>query len=250
MRRIASARCAVIGVVVLSLSAPLVLSACSGNDLGDDPLGAPDNKHLSLTEQKLRDTVRKDRQIQGAVTGCLAGGILGGVFKAVTGGSKQDVLKTAAVGCIVGGVVGVAWGSYVDARAQEYANQQELVVKLTAAAREDVARYQRTNAALRQLIDEERARIGKAGDKKTKVKQAIASSEEVATARKTTIRQLEAKLAEIDDNIKTIEADQAELAKKGVETAALNAPKQGLRTERGKLSAGIVTLKQLSPGRG
>jgi outer membrane lipoprotein SlyB len=250
MQRIASARRAVIGVVVLSLSAPLTLNACGGNDLGDDPLSPPDSKHLSLTEQKLRDTVRKDRQIQGAVTGCLTGGILGGVIKAVTGGSSQDVVKTAAVGCIVGGVVGAAWGSYVDARAQEYANQQELVAKLTAAAREDVARYQRTNAALRKLIDEERARTGKAGDKKAKVKQAIARSEEAAAARKATIRQLEAKLAEVDDNIKTIEADQAELTKKGVDTAALNAPKQGLRAERAQLSASIVTLKQLSPGRG
>jgi hypothetical protein len=247
MQRIASARRAVVGAVAVSF---LALSACSGNELGDDPLNPPDSKHLSLTEQKLRDTVRKDRQIEGAVAGCLTGGILGGVFKAVTGGSKQDVLKTAAVGCVVGGVVGVAWGSYVDARAQEYANQQELMGKLTAAAREDVARYQRVNAALRKLIDEERARIGKAGDKKTKVKQEIAASEEAAAARKTTIRQLEAKLAEVDDNIKTIEADQSELAKKGVDTAALNAPKQGLRTERAKLSASIVTLKQLSPGRG
>jgi hypothetical protein len=246
MRRIAAARRAVAGVITLSL----VLSACSGNELGDDPLslGPPDNKHLSRAEQKLRETVRKDRQVDGAVTGCVTAGILGGVFRAVTGGSTQDVVKTAAVGCLVGGVVGAAWGSYVDARAQEYANQQELIAKLTAAARDDVTRYQRMNAALRKLIDEERARVGKAGDKKTKVKQEIAKSEEAAAARKSTIRQLEAKLAEIDDNIKTIEADQAELGKKGVNTASLNAPKQGLRTERTKLSASIVTLKQLSAG--
>jgi hypothetical protein len=246
MRRIASARRAVAGAVTLSL----VLSACSGNELGDDPLSlsAPDNKHLSLAEQKLRETVRKDRQVEGAVTGCVTAGILSGVFKAVTGGSSQDVVKTAAVGCLVGGVVGAAWGSYVDARAQEYANQQEQIAKLTAAARDDVVRYQRMNAALRKLIDEERARIGKAGAKKAKVKQDIAKSEEAAAARKATIRQLEAKLAEIDDNIKTIEADQAELGKKGVNTASLNAPKQGLRAERTKLSASIVTLKQLSAG--
>lgn len=242
--RTPSARRALVGVVSVSL----VLGACNGNDVGDDPLSLnpPDNKHLSLAEQKLRETVRKDRQIEGAVTGCLAGGLLGGIFKAVTGGSTEQALKTAAVGCVVGGVVGVAWGSYVDARAQEYANQQELIAKLTAAARDDVARYQRVNAALRKLIDEERARIGKARDKKTQAKQEIAMGEEAMAARNTTIRQLEAKLAEIDDNIKTIEADQAELTKKGINTAALNAPKQGLRTERTKLSASIVTLKQLS----
>ena len=207
---------------------------------------APDNKHLSLTERQLRDTVRKDRQVEGAVTGCLAGGLLGGVIKAVTGGSTKDVVTTAAVGCVVGGVIGAAWGSYVDARAQQYANQQEQIAKLTAAAREDVVRYQRVNAALRKLIDEERARVAKAGDAKVKVKQEIATKAEAAAQRTTTIRQLEAKLAEIDDNIKTIEADQAELTKSGVNTAALNAPKQELRAERVRLNTGIGTLKQLS----
>jgi DNA repair exonuclease SbcCD ATPase subunit len=230
--------------------APFALGACSGNDLAGDPLNPPDNKHLSIAEQKLRDSIRKDRQTEGAVAGCLTGGFLGGIVKAVTGGSTQDVVATAAVGCVVGGVIGAAWGSYVDARAQQYANQQELVTKLTAAAREDVARYQRVNAALRKLIDEERARIAKAGDKKAKVKQEIAKGDEAVEARKTTVRQLEAKLAEIDDNIKTIEADQAELTKKGVNTAALNAPKQGLRAERATLNANIGTLKQLPAGRG
>jgi DNA repair exonuclease SbcCD ATPase subunit len=248
MQKVASGRLAVAGVVAALV--PFALNACGGNDLAGDPLNPPDNKHLSLSEQKLRDSIRKDRQVEGAVTGCVAGGVLGGVFKAVTGGSKQDVVKTAVAGCVVGGVIGVAWGSYVDARAQEYANQQELVAKLTAAAREDVARYQRVNAALRKLIDEERARITKTGDKKAKVKQEIARTQEEVEARKTTIRQLEAKLAEIDDNIKTIEADQAELTKKGVNTASLNAPKQALRTERSTLSASIGTLKQLSAGQG
>lgn len=252
MRMIAAARPALVGVLALSLLAPFALSACNGTDVGDDPLslGPPDNKHLSVTEQKLRDTVRKDRQVEGAVAGCLTAGIVGGVIKAFSGASSQAVAKTAAAGCLVGGVVGVAWGSYVDARAQEYANEQERLSKMTAAARDDVARYQRVNAALRKLIDEERARIAKVGDKKAKVKQEIAQGEEAAAARNATIRQLEAKLAEIDDNIKTIEADQAELSKNGVNTAVLNAPKQGLRTERTKLSAGIVTLKQLSAGRG
>jgi hypothetical protein len=243
MLRIASARR---GAVTIALLVLVALAACSGNDLGDAPLAPPDNKHLSLAEQKLRDSVRKDRQMEGAVTGCVTGGLLGGVLKAVTGGSTQDVVKTAVVGCVVGGVIGAAWGSYVDARAQQYANQQELVGKLTAAAKDDVARYQKVNAALRKLIDEERARIGKVGDTKAKVKAEIAKGQEAAEARKTTIRQLEAKLAEIDDNIKTIDADQAELAKKGIDTAALNAPKQGLRGERTRLSIGIGTLKQLS----
>jgi DNA repair exonuclease SbcCD ATPase subunit len=248
MSRIASGRLAVVGVVTLCLMSHLALGACSGSDIGPETgaLDAPDNKHLSLAERQLRDTVRKDRQLEGAVTGCVAGGLLGGVFKAVTGGSTKDVVTTAAVGCVVGGVIGAAWGSYVDARAQQYANQQEQIAKLTAAAREDVVRYQRVNAALRKLIDEERARITKAGDTKAKVKQAVAKKEETVAERATTIRQLEAKLVEIDDNIKTIEADQAELSKKGVDTAALNAPKQGLRTERAQLNTGIGTLKQLS----
>jgi DNA repair exonuclease SbcCD ATPase subunit len=246
MQRIASARRAVIGVVALSLLTPLALGACSGNDMGGDPLSPPDNMHLSLAERQLRESVRKDRQLEGAATGCLAGGVLGGVIKAVTGGKTRDVVTTAVAGCVVGGVIGAAWGSYVDARAQEYANQQELITKLTAAARDDVVRYQRVNAALRKLIDEERARVAKAGDTKAKVKQEIAKKEETAAERATTIRQLEAKLAEIDDNIKTIEADQAELTKTGVDTAVLNAPKQGLRAERVRLSTGIGTLKQLS----
>jgi outer membrane lipoprotein SlyB len=249
MQRLASGRHALFGAVVVALVVPVALGACDGApDLGGDSLSPPNNKHLSLTEQKLRESVRKDRQVEGAVTGCVTGGVLGGIIKAATGGKTKDVVTTAVAGCLVGGVIGVAWGSYVDARAQEYANQQDQVAKLTAAARDDVVRYQKVNTALRKLIDEERARIGKAGDKKAKVKAEIAQSEEAAEARKGTVRQLEAKLAEIDDNIKTIEADQAELGKKGVNTASLNAPKQGLRTERTKLSASIVTLKQLSAG--
>jgi outer membrane lipoprotein SlyB len=251
MHRIASRGRAPFAVVTIALFVPVVLAACSGNELSGDPVSPPDNKHLSLAEQKLRDSVRKDRQVEGAVTGCVTGGLLGGIFKAATGGNTKDVVTTAVAGCVVGGVIGAAWGSYVDARAQQYANQQELVSKLTAAAKDDVTRYQKVNTALRKLIDEERARIGKAGDKKAKVSAEIAKSEEAAEARKTTVRQLEAKLAEIDDNIKTIEADQAELAKKGIDTAALNAPKQGLRVERTRLSTGIGTLKQLAtPGRG
>src|SRR5688500_14376017 len=125
MRGIASGRLAVVSAVALALSAPLALGACSGNDMGADALSPPDSKHLSLAERQLRDSVRKDRQVEGAVTGCLAGGLLGGVIKAVTGGSTKDVVTTAAVGCVVGGVIGAAWGSYVDARAQQYANQQE-----------------------------------------------------------------------------------------------------------------------------
>jgi hypothetical protein len=237
------------GAAALSLLAALALGACNGNELASGPLDPPDNKHLSLAERNLRETVRKDRQIEAGVAGCLVGGVAGYLGTILTGGSKHDALKTAAVLCVGGAVVGVAWGSYVDARAQQYADQQELVTKLTAAAREDVTRYQRMNASLRKLIEEERARMGKAGAKKDKAKADIAQTEVAVEERKTTVRQLEAKLAEIDDNIKTIEADQAELSKKGVDTAALNAPKRDLRAERTKLGASIGTLKQLSAAR-
>jgi hypothetical protein len=248
---VVSGRCAVVSMAAVSLVAALSLGACSGSgtELASGSLDAPDNKHLSATERSLRDSVRKDRQIEAGVTGCLIGGVAGYLGTVLTGGSKQTAVKAAAVLCVGGAVVGVAWGSYVDARAQEYANQQELVTKLTAAAREDVARYQRVNANLRKLIEEERARIGKAGAKAERTKADIAASLDAVEERKTTVRQLEAKLAEIDDNIKTIEADQAELSKKGVETAVLNAPKRELRAERTKLSTNIGALKQLSAAR-
>src|SRR5262245_44512360 len=110
MQRIASGRRAVVGVLAISLAAASILSACSGTDGPELGLDAPDNKHLSPAERELRTSVRKDRQMEGALTGCVAGGLLGGIVKAVTGGSTKEVAQTAAVGCLVGGVVGVAWG--------------------------------------------------------------------------------------------------------------------------------------------
>jgi hypothetical protein len=249
MRLYACRRFATFRTVAISILAAVTLGGCGaiGGNSPTTSLAAPDDSHLSPAERQLRAAVRQDRQAEAAGLGCVTGAGLG-LATALLGGDTKHAIRNAVIGCFAGGVVGLAWGSYVDARAQTHANEQERVARLTAAAQQDVARYARVNAATQALIDEERRRITQASSKKGKAQLTLATHEATAAERAKTISLLEAQLQQIDGNVKTIEADQAELAAKGIDSAVLTAQRQALLAQQSQLSAKIGVLKSM-PGK-
>lgn len=185
--------------------------------------------------------MRRNRQFQGAALGCVVGGGLAGGVQLLRGDTEKAV-RDAAIGCAAGGVAGFAYGSYVDARSQTYANEQERVDGLTTAATEDVARYKKLNGATERLIKEERKRLAKLDTAKHNTTQQVADREKMVAGREETLRLLSTQVEEIEGNVKAIEHDRSSLASLGADTAGLEAQKKAMIAQRKKLSRKIIIL--------
>lgn len=233
--------------LILAFTVTIVIAGCAAGS-GDAPqlgLNAPDQSHLSPTERELRAQVRQERQLESAAVGCIVVGVGSGLIPLLTGDTRQ-ALANATVGCIGGGAIGLAYGSYVDARAQAYANEQEQVARMTVAAQEDVIRYKRINLTTQKLIDEQKRLIAQISQNQGNAMQTAADRERRNTANAETIRDLEKQLEEMDGNVKTIEADIPTLAAKGINTAALESQKKALVAQKSQLSKKVAVFKSIA----
>lgn len=218
------------------------LGGCSTSSGVSQVAQGEDTLPLSPEERELREHITQKRVAQSAVTGCLIGGAVGGAAQLLTGRNAGDALVGAGVGCVVGGVVGAATGAYVDSRAQAYANDQERLTRMAAAAREDVVRYKRTNEITKRLIAKEKERIA---ELKRQVAAGNANRKEMEETNKRntkTIDDLTQERQRIDDIVATIDRDSDQLKVRGANVSALSAERAALITQSRDLTKNIETL--------
>jgi hypothetical protein len=206
---------------------------------------AQEDIRLSPEEKALRAAVTRQRVAEGAAQGCISTGAGSALLGLIGGASPRQILENAAHGCLVGGIVGAAAGYYVDARAQEYANDQLRLNAMANAAEKDVARYDELISATRNLIRQEKRRIN-ALEGQTQAAQAeIRSREQRLAVQRKNVALLEGQLDEIDGNIQTIASDRKALEKKGVDTTRLAAKQNSLEQKKKDIERQVAQLKSL-----
>lgn len=229
-----------------TLIVALGLAGCASGTTGSvSPFAAPDNSHLSPAERELRASVRDRRILEAVATGCLATGGMTLAWNLVTGASAETMARDAAIGCFAGGVVGAAYGAYVDARAQSYADEQSRIAALQRAAQADLDHYRKLNAATENLIAEERTRIAEAKAQQAAAEAAVAGTEAEAARRDDILKLLSSARAEVDGNIQTMDGDRQELVQRGVDVAVLDPERAALAHERDELDKRIEVLKEI-----
>ncbi len=203
----------------LALSMAMVLvTACATTE---------DQQNLTPAEKKMREQASTFNQTmaEGALVGCIAGGILGILA------SNRHQGNGAAIGCAAGAAVGGAAGYAVASQQESYANEEE---RLNAKIDEVKADNQR----LAGLIDSSRQVI--ASDKAT-----IVALDKKLAAGKITADAAKLEIAKVDNNIKYLTQTVANLKKRQEEyqTARDESAKTAGKTATKAMDAEISTLK-------
>lgn len=218
-------------VAILSV----VLSGCVTS------MQAEDSVELSVAEKELRSRTEAQRVAQGAATGAIvgviAGTVLGAVLGAQGGNAGLGALIGAAGGGVAGGLAGAAYGSYVNARARPYANQEVRANTMMEEADKDIAHYTAVNAAARTILAEQEAKITRLNDayKGRKITKETFQREMSASNNNEKIIGDQCKA--IDDELVAIQSDP--------QSSALTRQAEGLRMQRDSLKATYDRLLQL-----
>lgn len=204
----------------------------------------PEEKNLTAEETALRSHVRQQRVVQSAAAGCMAGaGVM--AVRSILIGQTNNLVRDAAVGCLAGGIVGAATGAYIDARAQNYANDEERISKMTAAARDDATRCRQTNEITKRLIAEQRRKLTALKKQAAKNQERRIELESENKKGENTIALLNKELEQTNGNIATMENDIRELNARQVDTVALKTEHAALIVQRDHLNKNIGEVKRM-----
>lgn len=144
--------------LLATLLSSTLLASCTAIPQMQPPSVGIDEYPLSPAEKNLRSRVRRQRQSQGMILGCLIGAFSGAVRPALRGDPYNTAIGAGA-GCITGGFVGHVSASYVDTRAQKYANSEARLAAQIERAREYAADYSVLTRAAQILIADEKKKI-------------------------------------------------------------------------------------------
>ena len=169
----------------LLVSLTLLLSGCAntGSSLLSGP--KPDPRLTSTEQTKFFSS----SAAQGCGVGALAGAGIGALAGALTGDAKKAVVG-AAVGGAAGCAVGMTANYYLDGLKKDYATTADRLQAMDKDITKDTADVEKSSAAMKQVIDENRALLTKMSIQKDN------AGFDKAQANKD--------LAQIDANIKTM----------------------------------------------
>lgn len=147
------------GLVSLSL----MLGACDmpqDGSQGQAVQTAAAAPNMTPAEQDLRAKTEKQRQTDSAIAGAVAGAVGGAVLGYLIGG-WQGAAIGAGSGAVLGGALGYGYGSYMNAKAQKYSNDQARYAAVAKGANDTVAYYDQVNATARTILAEQQAKVAK-----------------------------------------------------------------------------------------
>jgi len=216
--------------VSLILAAMLGLSACAGSTSTADTPG------LSAEQQTLRTEASKFNQTVGvpAILGVLAGATLGAVL------CRDNKAACAAGGAAVGGAIGGGAGYLVARENTKAASQEEALRVRTAAAGEDIDRFNRVIAATNKVITQhqQNIRVLKAAYRKGEGDLTSAQQERTAIAEDS--KALELTIAANKERIAAITED---IEHYGSDAHSLVAKRDELITQQGYLNSQLKKLR-------
>ncbi len=218
--------------VALTAAIAMTAAACNTTGAGMGPGGRP------TAEQ-----VRNERVAQGAGVGCAGGAVAGALLGALVSRNRgQGALMGAAAGCAVGGVAGASYGSYVDARAQSFANAQDRYAALVSGAEGSLRQARRYNATIRDEVASQQRRVGELNARLRANQISQAEYRQQTVSASTTLREMRQQVADLNKTIADVSQDIASMRGSVSSVADLSAKRAALIEERAALNTMISQL--------
>lgn len=145
-------------LTLLTAVAAVAVAAC---DMPEQQ--ALNQSALTPAEQDLQAKTEQQRQVDSALTGAAAGAIGGAVLGYLIGG-WQGAATGAITGGMAGAAIGVGYGSYMNAKARSYANDEARANAVAQGADQTLAYYQQVNNSGRVILAEQEQKIAKLND--------------------------------------------------------------------------------------
>ena len=230
------------GAVKVLVTGALMVALAGCATEGGAPGALATDANLSPYERELRERHDRARLVQGAVVGCVAGGIGTALLVAALGGGGNQVAGAALGGCAVGAAVGVASGAYVNARNKQYSDQNDYYRSLNVALDQDIARYRQLNETTRALIGDQERRVAALN-----LELEQGSIDEAAYRRRIgpardNLRILRRNVEEAADNLRTVDGDINTVRQAGGDLSSLTQRRAQLERERQDLERLVSDL--------
>ena len=148
------------GVLPMALSTALTLTGCASDPFGtqwsasggDDPL-------LTPAEQRLR---QESTLLEGksALQGCVAGAIGGALIGMLAGGDRHNRNNNMLAGAAIGCGAGLAANAYVQYQRNQYQNNEQRIMAMTADVRADNEKLVSLIATSKEVMAADQRKIG------------------------------------------------------------------------------------------
>lgn len=207
----------------------ILLGGCVQN--GEDA----DASALTPAEQQLRAKAEEKRKVEaatgGAVAGAVAGALIGALLGARGGNAAMGALVGAAAGGALGAAAGLAYGSYMNAKARKYSNDEARAQAISKGADETLVYYNEVNASAETILQEQQAKVTRLNEEyrnKTITKEQF-QKELASSNRNETI--LKDQLKSMDEQINSMKTDQ-QSEQLGRQIAQLEQQREALRQKQ------------------
>lgn len=216
-------------VTAIAVALAFLVGAC-------DMPAPEDPVTLTTAEKDLRAKTEEQRKVDGALAGAAGGAVLGALTGYLLGG-WQGAAMGAATGGIAGAAIGVGYGSYMNAQARKYSNDEARAQAVTQSANSTLSYYAQVNASARQILAEQQAKVAQLNDDYQKKAITKEQYRKALSSAGTNAADLQQQLTGIDKQLGTMRADP--------QAAALSTQIQQLQEQRDSLKQTYDGLLQL-----